>query len=103
MKVVRRARCSDADAAAGVDIDAAGRSAGPDPERQLRTAGDIADEEVGFIAGNVRVLLESNRRSITGIRVYIQHWRPRPEPEPARASYPNGIGRRSGVDFQDDR
>src|SRR5262249_43998663 len=52
-QLVRRARRPDADITGGGDIEAAGRRAGPDAEWQEAAPGEIANEEVRLVAGNV--------------------------------------------------
>src|SRR5262245_12678976 len=94
-------RSPHATAAHGLHVNAASWRAGPTAERQTRSAGDITHKEVGFVAGNgpglgVKasriVLRQSNRRSITGGSVHIQHRRGCPESEPACAIHPDGVG-----------
>src|SRR5258705_6775561 len=52
MQFFRWAGCSNTHVASGRNVNTAGRRAGPDAKRQARAAGDIANEEVGFVAGD---------------------------------------------------
>src|SRR5882762_5802583 len=107
-----RTRRADADVAACRYVDRTRRCAGPNTERQTGTAGHIAHEEVGFIAGNVpglrgesalAGLFESVGWSIARSNVQIQDRRGRPESDLTVAAHFDRVGRSTCVYFEHNR
>src|SRR4029079_7929045 len=86
--------------------------AGPDTKWQTRAAGNITDEEVGFIAGDVPglrsktagvCLLQAMRGRVTAGNVQIQHWSCCPHPDSSSATHFKRVSRRACVDFKYNR
>src|ERR1700681_1606710 len=90
--------------AAGADVDRAGGRARPDAEGQAGAAGDVADEEVRLVAGDVPglgreaagvVLLQAQGRRVAGGDVQVEHRSGGAEADPAGRVDEDRVGGRA--------